>query len=48
MEISNDDFVVQVLARLDGKSYKRALYQDAGVSCCSFDMSDIDLRNMEG
>ena len=41
VEISDDDFVVQILARLDGKSYKRALYQDAGVSCV-FDMSVVN------
>lgn len=36
IEIPNDDLVVQILARLDGQAYRRALYQDAGVrSSCS-------------
>ena len=32
VEIPDDDLVVQILARLDGPSYREALYQDARVS----------------
>ena len=31
VEIPDDDLVVQILSRLDGEAYRRALYQDAGV-----------------
>jgi len=32
VEMPDDDLVVQILARLDGPSYRKALYQDARVS----------------
>jgi len=31
LEIFDDDLIVQVLARLDGQSYRQAVYQDAGM-----------------
>lgn len=32
VEIPDDDLVVQIFARLDGKAYNHALYRDAKVS----------------